>query len=175
LDTSAKTKKDTLWTKLPVSVELMKFLTRQVLIEKFSAEKAKKAEMTEFFISKLDGCELFTHKDYPDIIFYIKEKSDGKKEILIERSEKNKTFYIKYSTIWSVFEKKYGLNYSEIQSLTQHLLEDLLNSQGYKTTIVMPCDSASLEDLLNSQGYKTKDDIQSFSRYAGRPPEFTRV
>ena len=72
------------------------------------------------------------HDEYDDVIFYIK-KNAGTKEILMEKWNNNKTFYIRYSNFWSVFEDKYELQYSEIQSFTQLKLEEVVNSKGYKT------------------------------------------
>ena len=74
-----KETKNTPWTKLGIKVDLCSFLTRKVLVEKFSPQKAKESEMKEFFISKIDGCELFIHNNYENYVFYIKE-TNGNKE-----------------------------------------------------------------------------------------------
>ena len=129
--------KDTPWTNLGIKVDLCSFLTRKVLFEKYISQKAKESEIKEFFISKIDGCELYTNSEYKDYIFYIKN-INGNNEILMEKYEKNKTFYIKYTNFWSVFESLYLLEYSEIQSFTQITLEDGLKSNGYKTIITFP-------------------------------------
>ena len=131
-----KETKNTPWTKLGIKVDLCSFLTRKVLFEKYISQKAKESEIKEFFISKIDGCELYLNSEYQDYIFYVKE-INGNKEILMEKNEKNKTFYIKHDGIWSVFESRYMLQYDEIQSLTQGYLLDSLNSKGYKTGITM--------------------------------------
>ncbi len=147
--------KNTPWTNIGIKVDLCSFLTRKVLTEKFSPQKAKKIEMRNFFISKIDGCELYVNDIYPDYIFYIKN-INGNNEILMEKSEKNKTFYIKYTGIWSVFESLYLLEYSDIQSFTQIALEELLKLQGYKTLRGIQCVHYGLEELLKLQGYKTR-------------------
>ena len=155
LDKKVKKEKDTPWTNIGIKVDLCSFLTRKVLVEKYNSQKAKETEMREFFISKIDGCELYLNDIYPDYIFYINKNKEGKNEILMEKCEKNKTFYIKNTGIWSVFESSYMLQYDEVQLLTQHLLEDLLNSKGYKTSGAIAYSWSILEDLLNSKGYKT--------------------
>ncbi len=128
--------KDTPWTKLGIKVDLCSFLTRKVLVEKFSPQKAKKIEMRNFFISKIDGCELYVNDIYPYYIFYIKN-INGNNEILMEKHEKSKTFCIKYDGIWSVFESLYMLQYDEIQSFTQITFDELLKLQGYKTCLLI--------------------------------------
>ena len=65
-----------------------------------------------------------------DYVFYIKTKGK-KKEILMECDEKNKTFYIKYKGLWSVFSGDYEINYDDIQSFTTITLETLLKSIFY--------------------------------------------
>ena len=125
-------KKDTPWTNTGIKVDLCSFLTRHVLFEKYNKQKAKEMEMRNFFISKIDGCEIFTSSEYPDNIFYVKT-TNGNKEILMQKHEKNKTFYIRYTNFWSVFESSYMLQYSDIQELTAHYLLDTLKVEGYKT------------------------------------------
>ena len=148
-------KKDTPWTKLGVMVDINEeILTRNVLFEKYNFKKAKEAEMRIFFISKINGCELYLNSEYSDYVFYIKTIK-GNKEILMERNEKNKTFYIKYDGLWSVFEDQYMLEYADIQLLTQTWLLDSLNSKGYKTRCGGNHAHGRLLDSLNSKGYKT--------------------
>ena len=138
------------WTKLGIKIELNTCLTRQVLSEKYCPKKAKKIEMANFFFSEINGCQLFEHKDFKNYIFYIKNK-----EILLEKDIKNKYFYIKYTNFWTTFQDKYKLNNTDIQSLTQHWLEEALKLEGYKTE----CrggysESEILEESLNSKGYQ---------------------
>jgi hypothetical protein len=120
--------KENVWTKLPITVELTTCLTRQVLSEKYCLIKAKEIEMRNFFFSKINGCNLFEHRDYKNSVFYIKND-----EILLEKDIKNKYFYIKYTNFWTIFQDKYKFNNIDIQSFTQHWLEQSLNSKGYKT------------------------------------------
>src|ERR1035437_3268490 len=104
-----------MWDDLLIKIDLESCLTRMVLFEKYS----KKEGMTYFFISKLNGCKLFKHKEYPARrLFYVKNE-----EIIMIQDSKNKVFYIRYAGFWSVFESRYGLNYFEIQSFTKDMLE----------------------------------------------------
>ena len=54
---------------------------------------------------------------------------------------KNDSVYINYDEIWSVLEDKFGLNYSEIQKLTQRWLDEVYNLRGVTPKFVfMPMD-----------------------------------
>ena len=146
------------WTKLGIKIELNTCLTRQVLSEKYCPEKAKKIEMANFFFKKINGCELATHKDYENYIFYIKNK-----KILLEKDIKNKCFYIKYTRFWTIFQNKYKLNNSDIQLFTQHWLEEfLLNSKCYQTGRWFQDLQSKLEESISSKGYQTDLRIEFF-------------
>ena len=145
-----KYKKDSPFTSIGIHLELCDFLKRNVLFEKFSFDKTKQIEMTNFIISKIDGCKLIVHKDYKESIFF--EKNG---EILFEKHIGNKYFYIKYTGFWQTLETKYGLNHTENQSFTEIVLEDLLKSQVYKTNWWNFRCWLKLEGLLKSQKYAT--------------------
>ena len=132
LEKKAKKEKDTPWTNTGIKVDLCSFLTRHVLFEKYNSQKAKETEMRNFFLSKIDGCELFTNSEYTGSVFYTKTNKENR-SILMWKHEKNREIYINYNEIWSVFESLYMLQYNEIQLLTQGYLLDSLNSKGYKT------------------------------------------
>ncbi len=52
-------------------------------------------------------------------------------------NRKNEYIYISFNDIWSVLEKKFGLNYTEIQKLTKVWLDEVYNLRGTtpKTTL----------------------------------------
>src|ERR1035437_9799657 len=132
---SKEEEKQSLWTNLNIKIDLDVCLTRRVLFEKYS----KKEVMRYFFMKKLNNCELFKQKNYPNSVFYIKNDGGtdgGKNEILFEKYEKNEVFYIKHAGIWEVFETRFGMQYADIQTFTQDILEELLKFQGYKTETV---------------------------------------
>ena len=117
------------WTNLNIKIDLDRCLTRMVLFEKYNQEKSKQIEMTDFFMEKINGCELFKHKEYEKHwSFYIKNG-----EILLQQDLKNKVFYIKYTDFWSVFSTKFGLNYADIQAFTKDRLEEGLKFDHYTT------------------------------------------
>ncbi len=50
-------------------------------------------------------------------------------------NRKNGEVYINYYEIWSVLEDKFGLNYGEIQELTQRWLDEVYNLRGITSVI----------------------------------------
>ena len=103
-----------------MKVELI--ITRKVLFEKISIIR----DMEVFFLSFLEGCEIKISDKYPDSIFYIKND-----KILFQQKMKNKYFWVEYDFIWSIFERKYGLNYTETQAFIKDLLETHIKLEGY--------------------------------------------
>jgi hypothetical protein len=122
-----------IWTPLSIKIDLGNCLSRKVLFEKFDPEKSKIIEMTDFFLEKMNGCELFKHKNYPDFIFYIKNDG-GKNEILFEDDEKNKILQVSYPSVWKVFKNRFGIGYVDIQTFVKDRFEILTKLKGYKTT-----------------------------------------
>ena len=120
------------WIKTSFVININLCLCRKVLFEKYNPEKSRIIEMTDFFNSKINDCEIFKHESYPNSIFYIK-KNSVRNEILMEQDLKNKVFRIKYTDFWSVFSIKFGFNYYDIQAFTKDRLEDTLKLQDYTT------------------------------------------
>ena len=68
-------------------------------------------EKEELFLqlAHLDELEIkFDFIEYENIIFYF-----YKDKCLFYQNKKSKAFYIEYVKIWSVFEKKFSLNFKE--------------------------------------------------------------
>jgi hypothetical protein len=91
----------------------MSALTRHVLYEKFSREKAAE----NFFVGFLNDCELKYTDEYTDVVFYVKND-----DIFMELEIKDGDLWVDYDNIWSIFEKKYKYNYLEIRELITHLM-----------------------------------------------------
>jgi|ERR1035437_1388790 hypothetical protein len=91
----------------------MSKLTRHVLYEKFSREKAAE----NFFVGFLNDHKIRMSDEYPGYVFYVKND-----EIFIEHNQKNGNLWVSYKQIWSVFETKYGYNYIEIRELITHVV-----------------------------------------------------
>jgi len=73
-----------------------------------------------------DKLEVITHPDYPDSIFYRKNK-----KVIMEQDQKDKYFWFDYDEIWSVFERFLGLDYDEIQHILKIWLEKTLKLEGF--------------------------------------------
>jgi|ERR1035437_5694032 hypothetical protein len=148
--------KQTPWLNLRIKINLDRCLTRQVLFEKYNQEKSKQIEMTNFFMEKINGCELFKHKDL-ESVFYIKINGTNgiKPKILMEQDLESKIFYIKRTDFWSVFELRFELGYDEIQLFTNDVLEKTLKLQDYMTLSILMSKQGMLEEALKLHDFTT--------------------
>lgn len=78
---------------------------------KDSSEPSLQSEKESKFMEIITGLERKEEKTlYPDSVFWVK---DGK--VFFERDDKNNRFWCSYVNVWSVFEKKFGMEYNEIE------------------------------------------------------------
>ena len=95
-------------------------------IESLKKESQKEGEMEQWFKSLLNGLEIEINDDYPKSVFYIKNN-----KVFFRLSQdlinKERTyFFCDFYLVWSVFEKKYKLNYNEIQAFIKKMIEQYL-------------------------------------------------
>ena len=88
-------------------------------------EMTKEQDMEEFFLSCLTGCDQIKDEGYPDDIFF---KKDG--IVYFEQDSEYEVFWCSYDKVWSVFEKRFGLSYVEIQSFVKGMVEKHLKLEG---------------------------------------------
>jgi hypothetical protein len=67
-----------------------------------------------------------TSKKYPDSVFYV--NSDN--QILMEYDKKIECVWIHHVQIWSKIKSLFPINYSEIQSIMKHWLEETYKLRG---------------------------------------------
>jgi len=89
-------------------------------------KESQKEEMEQWFKSLLNGLEIEINDDYPKSVFYIKNN-----KVFFRLSQdlinKERTyFFCDFYLVWSVFEKKYKLNYNEIQAFIKKMIEQYL-------------------------------------------------
>lgn len=78
----------------------------------------------ERFWQLMNGCTIYTEKESPDSIFFMK---DG--EVWFELE--NSTLWCRWSRVWSVFENPpYNMNYNSIQSLIKDQVEERFKMKG---------------------------------------------
>ena len=65
------------------------------------------------------------HTQGGEYIFY--QIIDNEKKWIFLRDDKNSRFLCEYYNYWSVFESKFSLKYTEIQTITKLLVENALN------------------------------------------------
>ena len=58
--------------------------------------------------------------DYPNTILYV-DKNDN--YVYIEYDQKNRSVWIDYKKLWSIFESKYDLNYEKTIEFFKHILK----------------------------------------------------
>jgi len=93
-----------------------------ILDQMKSKSKANvKQDLKRDFVELLTGCTISFDSD---VINYKK----GEEWFFYYRKSNNK-FYIQYK-FWFDFEKKYNLNYKELQELLVDILEEVLNYKG---------------------------------------------
>src|ERR1035437_214649 len=86
----------------------MSKLTRHVLYEKFSREKAAE----NFFVGFLNDHQIKISEERPDSVLYVKND-----KVFMEHNQKSGNLWVSDEQIWSVFEENYGYNYQEIREL----------------------------------------------------------
>ena len=96
------------------------------------------------FLKMWYSCELMVWDEYPESLFMVR---DGK-EVLFEQDWKNGFLWCKYSTVWSIFESKFGYNKMQISQMISGLLEEHL-----KNGVLTPMSAEvplnlDLEDLI---------------------------
>jgi hypothetical protein len=90
----------------------MSKLTRHILYEKFSKEKAAE----NLFVGFLNDFQIKFSDKHPNVVFYIKNN-----EVFIAHYKNNDCLWIDYVQIWSVFEK-YGCSCREIIDLIKSMV-----------------------------------------------------
>lgn len=87
----------------------------------------KEQEMRKFLKPFLTNLTIVHSEKYPDSVFY---KQNG--EVLFELNQYENTlyFYVNYGKIWSVFYKRFGLNYDDTKSFIKKEVESTLKLKG---------------------------------------------
>ncbi len=80
------------------------------------------------FLNIFTDLDVVQSEENPDLELYRYEK--GNNMMIYDR--KNDYVFIDYHKIWSFLEKVFGLNYFEIQQLTEEWLSEVYNLRGVK-------------------------------------------
>jgi hypothetical protein len=95
-------------------------------------EELKKEEMEQLFKSLLNGLEIEIDDDHPKSLFY---KKNSKVFFQLFRGSKKTYFICDYNLVWSIFEKKYNLNFYEIQEFINRMVEKHLKMSKVTSTM----------------------------------------
>jgi hypothetical protein len=102
--------------------EKIKELEKQ--IEELKKE-VQKEEMEQWFKSLLNGLEIEIRDDEPNSVFY---KKNSKVFFELFQDSEKTNFLCDYDLVWSVFNNKYNLNYSETKAFVKRMVELHLKS-----------------------------------------------
>lgn len=123
----------------------------KIVITENRLEKVLKQSGTEKTIKLLGGrenfCKVFNIESPMDFLHLFDDleqvQSEEKEDWTLFRYKKGHNFmiydrksedvYINYDEIWSFLNDKFGLNYTEIQSLTEEWLDEVYNLRGVTT------------------------------------------
>ena len=123
----------------------------KIVISENKLENVLKKSGTEKTIKLLSGwenfCKVFNIESPMDFLHLFDDleqvQSEEKEDWTLFRYKKGHNFmiydrksedvYINYDEIWSFLNDKFGLNYTEIQSLTEEWLDEVYNLRGVTT------------------------------------------
>ena len=98
----------------------------EAILNQLKSKINVKENIKKDFIELLSGCAIsFDGKD-------IDYKKDG--ILLFYYRKRNNKFYIPYKFWYGFFQKKYNLNYKELQELFVGVIEEVLNYKGVTPT-----------------------------------------
>ena len=107
--------------------------------------KVLKIESPMDFLHLFDDLEKFQSVENEDWTLFRYKKGDN----YMIYSRKNGVVYINYHEIWSFFEYKFDLDYTEIQSLTKGWLGKVYNLWGVTTYPIDQSPKFLLDDAYN--------------------------
>jgi hypothetical protein len=110
---------NTLKVNIPEGYEIHNFNTETSEV----TFKPVKQQITpeELFLQFFDGCVVrFDTEKYPDSIFYF----DKSGNFLMEYNSKYNEFWVRYLTVWKVFETQFSLNFTSTKDLLNRLVRE---------------------------------------------------
>ena len=109
-----------------VSITLTEEQLKHIDAEVKKMNQPKRPTPAERFWQLCKGLTIKIDKEgYPDSVFFFKDD-----ECQFEYDTANGHLWCRYSSIWSVFEKEYSMEYSEIQSLIKIQVEEHFKCKG---------------------------------------------
>jgi len=107
------------------------------------------------FLKLFNDLDVVQSEEKPDWELYRYEK--GNNMMIYDR--KNDYVFIDYYKIWSFLEKVFGLNYSEIQQLTEEWLSEVYNLRGVTPPRTGNIDFQELSEVYNLRGVTPQNGI----------------
>src|SRR5690606_18806778 len=132
-------------------------MTQQEKQERIAALEAEIAELKKpdktpgerFWELVSDTTVRFDFEKYPNTIFGFR---DGK--YVWEFDFENSYLWLRYSTVWSVLENEYGLNYDDVHSLVKNEVQEYFKCRGVIPRRPYPYDPIQVEEHFKKQNSK---------------------
>jgi len=93
---------------------------------KYIITESKLENVVIKYLNKMYGdLEEYRREDFPDKIFFIKDK-----KVYMELNLKNDDLYVSYGTIWLDLENTFSLEFDDIQSIIKKWVEETYKLRG---------------------------------------------
>ena len=108
-------------------------------------------DIDKVFLDLMEGMERKIHPYYPNLTLWYKGD-----DWYFEQNEENGYLWCQYDRVWSVFEREYGGNYADIQSIIKSLMERHYNLRGLTPSRFIHMQNLEMERHYNLRGINTK-------------------
>ncbi len=114
--------------KIIITENQFKKLIENIINEKYPPETREEIDirndMEDEFLEIMRNVIEETDKKYPDSVLYVDKNTN---QIYIKYDQKSRYLWINYDKLWSIFEKKYHLEYEEIQRFFKDMMGEHYN------------------------------------------------
>ena len=111
----------------------------------------------ERFWQIMNGCEIYTEKENPNSVFFIKNGS-----VFFELQ--NSTLWCSYHNVWRVFESEFSMLYQEIQSLIKNQMEERFKMKGITPKTLLWQIFCTMEERFKMKGITPLRRKKDFGR-----------
>ena len=102
-----------------------KILIRNIKLQELGIENlsSREQKILDFLNEKLSGLNTYTSDIYSNLLFFGKDKEN----IVLEYNKEIGYLYVSYRKIWSFFESKFDMGFTDIEKLIGWYVGETLN------------------------------------------------